>query len=226
MNDGLISRVKRLVAGSVNGLVDTMEAAAPETVMREAIREIDDAANEVRAMLGRTIANRHNASKRLMDATSKHEELAESARFAIDNGRDDLAEAAVARQIDMEAQMPVLEATLSDLSSEQAELEGYVAALLARKREMEADLETFLKSRSAGRDTGENGEASATLGHGGKADRKAAKAEDAFSRVLHGASGVSATARADRETAAQLSELESITRQHRVKERLAELKKE
>lgn len=225
MNDGLISRVKRLVAGSVNGLVDSMEAAAPETVMREAIREIDDAANEVRAMLGRTIANRHNASKRLMDATSRHEELAEDARFAIDNGRDDLAEAAVARQIDMEAQMPVLEATLSDLSSEQAELESYVAALVARKREMEADLDTFIRSRSAG-DSGDNADASPDTGRGMSADRRAAKAEDAFSRVLHGASGVSATARADRETAARLSELETITRQHRVKERMAELKKE
>ena len=61
MNDGLISRVKRLVTGSVHGLVDSIESAAPETVMREAIREIDEAANEVRTQLGRTIANRHHA---------------------------------------------------------------------------------------------------------------------------------------------------------------------
>ncbi len=225
MNDGLISRVKRLVTGSVNGLVDSIESAAPETVMREAIREIDEAANEVRDTLGRTIANRHHANKRLMDATSKHEALAENARFAIEKGRDDLAEAALARQIDMEAQMPVLEATLRDLSTEQAELEGFVAALLARRREMESDLDAFIESRGTVTDDG-NGDAAPVVAHGHKADRRAEKAEGAFNRVLQGASGVSATTRADSETAARLAELEAITREHRVKERLAALKGE
>ena len=228
MSEHLVSRVKRLVAGSVNGLVDTIEKAAPESVMREAIREIDRATDEVRDALGRAIANRHHASRRLMEATSKHEELAEKARFAVDQGRDELAEAAIARQIDMEAQLPVLEAALSDLSSEQHELEGYVSALIARKREMEADLTAFVESREASCADGENGSSDNgsghAVGHGLQADRRADKAESAFNRVLQGASGIGATARADSETAAKLAELEAVTRAHRVQERLAAMK--
>ena len=91
MSEGLISRVQRLVAGGVNDFVDKIENAAPETVMRESIREIDSAADDVRHELGHAIANRHNANKRLMEATSKHEDLSEKARFALDQGRDDLA---------------------------------------------------------------------------------------------------------------------------------------
>lgn len=49
MSEGLVSRVTRLVSGSVNSIVDTIENAAPETVMREAIREVERAIEDVRA---------------------------------------------------------------------------------------------------------------------------------------------------------------------------------
>ena len=224
MSEGLISRVQRLVAGGVNDLVDTIENAAPETVMRESIREIDRAADDVRHELGRAIANRHNANKRLMEATSKHEELAEKAKFALDQGRDDLAKAAIARQLDMEAQIPVLEASLKELAAQQTELEGYISALLARKREMEADLETYLESRATTKAADGNGDAGPAELQNLAAEQKAAKAENAFNRVLKSASGLAATSPADTETAAKLAELEKVTRDHRVEERLAALK--
>ncbi len=223
MSEGLVSRVQRLVTGSVSDFVDTIENAAPETVMRESIREIDRAADDVRQELGRAIADRHNANKRLMEATSKHEDLAEKARFALEQGRDDLAKAAIARQLDMEAQIPILEASLKEVAAEQGELEGYVSALLARRREMESDLETYLESRAtASRNGGE--EPGLVKTQKLSAEKKATKAENAFNRVLKSASGLAATSPADTETAAKLAELESVTRDHRVEERLAALK--
>lgn len=224
MSETLISRVKRLVAGSVNDIVDTIENAAPETVMRESIREVEQATGEVRDALGRAIANRHHANKRLMEATSKHEDLAEKARFAVEQGRDDLAEAAIARQLDMEAQIPVLEAALNDLAGEQAELEGYVSALLARKREMEGDLAIYLETREAAQADAAKGKGAPAKAHGVRAEGKADSAESAFNRVLQGASGVAATTGADAGTAAKLAELETVAREHRVQERLAALK--
>lgn len=223
MSEGLISRVKRLVVGSVNDIVDTIESAGPETVMREAIREIDRAADDVRAQLGRVVANRHNANKRLMDANAKHEELSEQARFAVEQSRDDLAEAAITRLLDMEAQVPVLESALKDLSAEQTELESYVTALLARKREMEAELAIFVETRAPS-ETLEPGRAAPAAIHGLNAEQRAEKAASAFSRVLQGASGIAATAGADSATAAKLAELEKVAREHRVQERLAALK--
>lgn len=224
MSEGLISRVQRLVAGSVNDLVDSVENVAPETVMRESIREVDRATDDVRAALGQAIARRHHANKRLMETTSKHEELAEQARFALEQDRDDLAEAAIGRQMDVEAQIPVLESTLKELAAEQGELEGYVSALLARKREMEADLNTFVEARKATTNGGTGGDDVNVGAPGNGAERRVGKAETAFNRVLQSASGVAATSGADAETAAKLAELETITREHRVKERLAALK--
>lgn len=224
MSEGLISRVKRLVVASVNDMVDTLENAAPEAVMREAIREIETATDEVRAALGRTIANRHHANKRLMDANAKHEELGEQARFAVEQSRDDLAQAAIARQLDMEAQMPVLETALKEIAAEQSELESYVTALLARKREMEAELANYLDMRTPATGEGAVSDKAPAAMRGVNAERRADKARGAFNRVLQGATGIAATASADKTTAAKLAELEQVAREHRVQERLAALK--
>ena len=218
MADGLINRVKRLVSGSVNSIVDAVENAAPETVMKEAIREIDSAIDEVRDQLGLAIANKHHANKRLMEASAKHEELAEKLRLAVDQERDDLAEAAIARQLDLEAQIPVLEDALKDASLEESELESYISALTGRRREMEEDLQTYLASRP------KETEALAGGAENAQPDRKVENAETAFNRVLRGATGVPGTAKADNDTAAKLAELEMVSRENRIKERLAALK--
>ncbi len=221
MAEGLVSRVKRLVSGSVNSIVDAVENAAPETVMKEAIREVDGALDEVRDQLGLALANKHHANKRLAETNSKHEQLAEKIEFAVAEGRDDLAEAAIARQLDLEAQIPVLESALKDAAEQEAELEGYVSALLGRRHEMEEDLQIFLASRASAPD------GSGVLGSGvpgASPDRRADKAESAFNRVLRGATGLSGTVKADRETAAKLAELEKVARLNRVKERLAAVK--
>lgn len=224
MSEGLISRVRRLVSGSVNDLVDTIENAAPEAVMRETIREVDGAIEDVRGELGQVVANRHHANKRLMETSAKHEELAEKAAFAVDQGRDELAEAAIARQLDMEAQIPVLEATLKELSGKQGELEGYVSALLARKREMETDLQTYLASQAAQKSAANGADGADATAKGTTTAGRVDRAESTFQRVMHGASGIGATVASDADTAAKLAELEQVARTHRVQERLAALK--
>ena len=66
MAESIASRVGRIVSGSVNALVSAVENAAPETVMAEAIQEIDRAIDEVRVELGRVLGEKHLASTRLM----------------------------------------------------------------------------------------------------------------------------------------------------------------
>ncbi len=222
MADRLVSRVTRLVSGSVNSIVDAVENAAPETVMREAIREVERAIDDVRAELGKAAANKHHASKRLMEASAKHEALAEQIELAVTEGRDDLAEAAISRQLDLEAQIPLLEGALNDAGEQETELEGYVTALQGRKREMESDLNAFLSSRA---ETGAGSADPAQRGGGERgAEARADKAETAFNRVLSGQTGIPGSVKADRETAAKLAELEGIARTNRVQERLAALK--
>jgi phage shock protein A len=221
MSESLVARVKRLVSGGVNSLVDAVENASPELVMKEAIREIDRAIDEVRDELGLVIANKHHANKRMMSASAKHEELGESVRLAVSESRDDLAEAAISRQLDLEAQMPILEQALHEASAREKELEGYIVALQGRRREMEADLATFVSSRKA---EGSGAPEGSRADSGRRAERKADKAQSAFDRVLISATGIPGSASGDRATAAKIAELEKVSRENRIRERLAAAK--
>ncbi len=225
MKERLIGRVGRIISGSFNSLIDAIENAAPETVMEEAIREIDGAMDDVRAELGRVVANKHLANTRLMEENKNHEELAERIELAISQSRDDLAEAAIARQLDIEAQIPVLEMTIKECGDEEKELEGYVSALLAKKRQMKEELRQYRKSRA---DTKVGNDAPAVPGSSGAGDgveSRVQKAESAFDRIMEKATGLpGSSGTGDRKTASQLSELESMAHKNRVQERLAVIK--
>jgi len=219
MKEKLTSRVGRIISGSFNALVDAVENVAPELVMEQAIREVEGAIEEVRGELGKTIANKHLASTRLMQLNGKIEDLGEKIEFAVSQNRDDLAEAAIAQQLDLEAQIPILETQISDLSATEKELEGYIAALQGKKREMREELTLYKNSRQ------ESQSVAATTGAEGKSvESKVDKAESAFNRILSNTTGSGMPAAADKKNAAKLNELEQLTRENRIKERLAAIK--
>lgn len=224
MKERLSDRVRRMISGSFNAIVNAVENVAPEVVMEEAIREIDGVVDDVRIDLGKVIANKHMANSRLLQANGKLEELNEKIELAVTEDRDDLAEAAISQQIDIEAQLPILENQISDLGAREKELEGYIAALQGKKREMAEELRLFRESRreAAVEETGGAGAVSGRIqGH----EVRAGRASSAFERVLGRATGAgSLTGDVDRQTAAKLSELEDLSRQNRIKERLAVLK--
>lgn len=115
--DSLTNRVCRLVSGGFNTLISIAENSAPEMVMEEAIREIDSAMDEVRSELGSVIAKKHLAKTRLNAETNKHADLAMKIGLAVSEKRDDLAETAISRQLDIEALFPVLNANIDDVQS-------------------------------------------------------------------------------------------------------------
>ena len=129
MTDTIATRVGRIISGSVNALLDAVEGAAPEAIMEQAIREIDLAIDDVREELGRASAAKHLANKRLAEKNAAHEDLAGKIEIALDQNREDLAQAAVESQLDIEAQMPVLEQTIIGCQEREKELEGFIAAL-------------------------------------------------------------------------------------------------
>ena len=224
MKETLSGRVGRLISGSFNALVDAVENAVPEIVMEEAIREIDGVIDEVRTELGRVVANKHLSNTRLMEENNKYEELATNIDLAIEKGRDDLAEAAISKQLDIEVQIPILENNIADCGSKEKELESYVQALQAKKREMQGDLNLYRES---------NKEAAAVSGDGPvtstntkqSVNAKVEKAESAFDRVLEKATGLSAKQHnTDAQTAAQVAELQDMAHKNRVNERLQSIK--
>jgi phage shock protein A len=188
--------------------------------MREAVREIERATDDVRDELARTMTMRHQTNRLLEHTKAKLVELSEHAKLAVGQARDDLAEAALSRQLDLEAEIPVQETKLVELATKQAELEGYIAGLAARKREMENDIAAFASaSASAARAAGSPGpEASVAT----KAERRADQAQQAFDRAM--GSPAAGSTRPDRETVARLHELDRLSRSSKVAERLANLK--
>ena len=219
MSETLSRRVGRLVSGGFHALIDAAENLAPEAIMNESIREIERAVDEVRAELGKVLAQKHLAAKKMADESNRHEAIDANLQAAVDAGRDDLAEAGIAEQMDIEARLPILENTIADCAAQEKELEGFIAALQAKKREMQQQLQDWRaaqQSMGAGKAAGGNGSDLNRIA------RDAEKSGNAFDRVMGRQNSVHSST--DAAQLAKLKELEDLSRNNRIAERLAALK--
>ncbi len=214
MRNSLTDRVGRIISGSLNALINSAENAVPESVMEEAINEIDGAIDEIRAEMGRVIANKHLGNTRLMEERKKHLELSQKIQLALGENREDLAEAAISQQLDIEAQIPVLETTIGEYAGQEKDLEGYIIALQAKKREMKNELQQF---RDAHKEF--------VTASGNPVRARIEEATSAFDRVITKATdALGSTTPTDRETLTKLAELEELARINRIKQRLTALR--
>jgi len=218
----IASRVSRLISGSVNAAVDAVENMSPEMVMEQAIREVEHAIGEVRAEQGKATAEGHLASKKLADNSGKHEELSTQIEIAVGQGRDDLAGAAISRQMDLEAQMPVLEQTIADAAEREKELNGYIDALKGKRADMQAELKAFA-ARKAEMPDNTVIDAAGNPSSQHDINKSVDQASAAFDRATGHASDLLSTSNAE---AVQLSELQDLARQSEIEKRLASLKAE
>ncbi|MCY4745176.1 PspA/IM30 family protein [Pelomonas sp. UHG3] len=217
MAESLKTRVGRVMAGGLHALLDKIEDLQPQAAMEQALREAGSVIDEVRHELGSVSANRHLAQQQHARLNASHEDLRDQVDQALAAGRDDLARAAVARQIDIEAQLPVLEATLAELSRQEQELQGFTAALLARQREMQEALAAFRHSRAAAASAAQPAGASAV-------EQRLTQVSEAFERIYKRQTGLHAAQPGSAAQEAQLRELDDLVREHRIAERLARLK--
>lgn len=219
MSETLSRQVGRLVSGGFHALIDAAENLAPEAVMNESIREIERAVDEVRAELGKVLAQKHLAAKKMADESNRHEAIDANLQAAVDAGRDDLAEAGIAEQMDIEARLPILENTIADCAAQEKELEGFIAALQAKKREMQQQLQDWRaaqQSMGTGKTAGGNGSDLNRI------VRDAEKSGNAFDRVMGRQNSVHSST--DAAQLVKLKELEDLSRNNRIAERLAALK--
>jgi phage shock protein A len=217
MAETLAVRVTRILAGSAHAFLDAVEDMAPEAMMRQAVREIDQVTSEVRVDLGKVEAAKHLVTSQIGKLNNESEQLAANIDTALKRGEDDLARAGIERQTLIDDQVPVLQRSLAEQLDRGRELEGYLTALLAKRREMESELQQYLASRAHAATA-----ASAT----GKAsqDARVEDARSAFDRVLARQTGVSGLNPADAGDAQKLKELQDLARHNRIEERLAQLK--
>ena len=217
MTDTIAARVSRIIAGGAHALLDKAEGMAPDASMAQSLREIERVMGEVRGDLGKVEAAKHLVLMQIARLNAEHEGLAEKVEAAIGAVRDDLAKAAIGRQADIEDLLPVLKKSLDDQCDKSKELESYLVALSAKKRELEQLLADFRESRSAQSPAD-------VVGEGGERHARVENAAASFNRVLMRQTGASGLAGAAHGDAAKLKELADLQREHRISERLAAIK--
>jgi phage shock protein A len=218
MADNIAARVTRIVSGSVHALLDAVEDAAPEATMAQAVREVDQVIDEVRAELGKVEAAKHLVTTQLNKLNTESEQLAGQIELAMRQNREDLARTGLEKQINIEDQVPVLQKSLAEQQERGRELEGYIAALLAKKREMESALQEYIAAKASQAAPGGKGVAA------GSARARVDNAGSAFDRVMARQTGLAGLTSAATADAAKLKELQDLQRNNRIDERLAKLK--
>ena len=217
MSETIATRVARIIAGGTHALLDKAENLAPDGVMAQAIRDIEQVAGEVRVDLGKAEAAKHLVAAQIAKLNDEHAQLAGRIETALGQQRDDLASAAIGRQADIEDYLPVLQKALDEQTARAKDLASYILALMAKKRELEQVLAEYQRHPGGSPDVPPQT---------GATDRQARvdDAEAAFERVLARQLGVSGLTGATVEDAAKLKELAQLQRDNRIAERLAAAK--
>lgn len=218
MTDTITTRVARIIAGGTHALLNKAENLAPDAVMAQSIREIEQIIAEIRLDLGKAEASKHLVTLQITKLQDEHEKLSSQIGTAITEQRDDLAEAAIGRQTDIEDFLPVLQKSLAEQTERSAVLASYITALLAKKRELEQILDNYVATQS------ESGSTSSPQSNLSDKQSRIEDAENAFERILARQLGVSGLQMGQLEDAAKLKELADLKRSNRIAERLAAIK--
>jgi phage shock protein A len=211
IHEGILSRMGRLIAGVTYATIEKAEGVNGVAIVEQAIREIDSAAEEARAELGKARAEEHRIASRRAELSQEIAGLEDKVRFALKEGREDLAKAAVARQIDLESQVAAIEKALADVAERIEEGGKAMQAVLAARREAESRLADLKKSEQK-----HDGDGSAT-GRRSSPDLTVAKASAAVTRVTGVPAGTATGS-------AELEELDRLHRERAIAERLAQFK--
>ena len=218
MAESIFARVSRLLSATAEDAVDRMEKAGGDAVMREAIREAERAIDQVKAQLEAVVARRLQATRQQKMLNDRAEEMTTKAKFALAQSREDLAEAALSRQFDFDAQAEDLAVVQQQARDEEQRLDSGLAALNARKRQMEETLQAYVVSRQ---EAARGGDGPARPDRA--AEKKVDAAEQAFNRAMAGAGGVGAV-RADADAINRVAEIDGMQKSTTIAQRLAALK--
>jgi len=212
IHEGILSRMGRLIAGAAYATLEKAEGANRVAVVEQAIREIDAAAEEARAELGKARAENHRIQSRRKEISGDVESLEQKIRLAFAEGREDLAKAGVARQIDLESQIAALDKALADVAERIDEGQKAVQAVIAARHDADARLAELKRSEARHRSEEDRP---------GAARAKPARKVDRASAAVARATGVPGGAPP---RAPELDELEKLSRERAIEERLARLK--
>ncbi len=218
MAESIFIRVQRVLSGGADAAVGTLERASSTSLMREAIREVERAIEDIRAKHEEATTRRVHAGRQQQLIRERLATLREQAVFVIGKGREDLAEATIARQLDFERELERQKRFEAEAKDEIVRLDDCLSQLKVRKGQMEKELANF---QAAQREASIAGACPPSADM--RAERKASRAEAAFERAMAAAGGAT-VGLMDAAEAAKLSEIETLQRESAIAERLAALR--
>ena len=210
--DTILSRAGRLIAGIAYGAIEKAEDNNKVALVKQAIREIEQAEKEARDSLSQARAEEYRLNARRAEIERETAVLTEQIRTAVSEHRDDLASAGIARQMDLEAQFEVLSKAIDENAERIDATLTTLRAILSSLQDAEARLAELERSE-AERDPPQNDSRRGGTSNG---LAKAARASRAVAR----ATGVPASVA----PSPDIDELSKLHRDKEIASRLAQLK--
>ena len=207
MSEKFYSRVSRIVAGSLNAIIDAAEGVSPEIIAKQSIREIEKVASDIKLELGKDVVKQKLIKERIDAYHAEHSKLLAQVKIALKEDREDLAEAGLAEQISIEEKIKTNQVQMDALQKEISTYQEYLDKLALKKKDMDSELKALSSKPSA----------IESLATKDKLD----KAEEAFYRVM--GDELRETDKTSKETS-KLNELDELAKSNQVSERLAALK--
>ncbi len=217
MSESIFIRVKRIVSANIEDIVDSMEKAGGTSIMREAVRELERVVDDAKSERDEATVRRLQAVRQQKVYAEHLDSMQQRAQFAMDEGREDLAEAALHRKLEFEAQLEKLATIEAETTEQERELEEAVASLEIRKAHMEEELKNFEAARQ---EAGVGIEAPVSKSNDTK--RKVERIEKAYARAMDAVGGT--TFRSDHNKTSQIAELDTIMKDREIQERMEALR--
>jgi len=219
MTESVIKRVKRIISGKIEDNIVAMERAGGTSVMRQAIRETERAMEDVKIERDEATGRRLQAVRQQKLYQDRLDALTQKAEFALNEGREDLARAALTRQVEFEEQIVRLDEAEAKAAAQEREWQESYAQLEMRAAHMQEELDGFEQTQA---EMSMESTSANTVKH--SAGRKTDRAEAAFSRAMQGAGGVSGVTAGDIQTTRSLAEIENMQRDQLINDRLDALR--
>lgn len=128
---GIFSRFRDIVSSNLNSMLD--KAEDPEKLLKLMVREMEDTLVELKSSCAAVIATQTKNSRVIEEAESLRDRWQSRAELAAEKGRSDLAREALIEKRNATKR-------LTDLQTEQSELEGIIAQYKSDIHELEAKI--------------------------------------------------------------------------------------
>jgi len=140
MAEPIFQRAKRVVKANVENVLDRAERATGTGMMRQAIRDIDQTIDALTAEKLAALDRKTEAHADQKLTKTQIADWQEKARFTMEKGRDDLTQAAISREMELEDKILHLKSIQINSQKRADQLDNMVIDLDAQRDQMSIEL--------------------------------------------------------------------------------------